>query len=59
MIFDRLEFFFLRVEVCIEVPLNQEMVDTALKIMVEVLNIIGIATQQINQNQISERFLCK
>ena len=35
------------------------MVDTVTKIMVEVLNIIGIATKEIKQGQIRTTFLYK
>ena len=35
------------------------MMDIVTKIMVEVLNIIGIATKEIKQSQTSTSYLCK
>ena len=58
-ILERLEAYFQRLEVYTSVALDQNMVNTVTKIMVEVLNIIGIATKEINQGQISTSFLYK
>ena len=58
-LFERLEAFFQRLEIYASATLDQKMVDTVTKIMVEVLNIIGIATKEINQGRISTSFLCK
>ena len=56
-IFERLEYFFQRLEMYTPSALDQNMEDTVTKIMVEVLNIIGIATKEIKQGQISTSFL--
>ena len=53
-IFERIEMFFRRLEVYIEVPATTEMVDIITQIMVEVLCILGIATKEIKQSRISE-----
>ena len=52
-LFERLEAFFQRLEIYTTAALDQEMVDTVRKIMVEVLNIIGIATKDIKQGRTS------
>jgi hypothetical protein len=56
-IFERLEAFFQRLQVYTRAALDQEMVDTVTKIMVEVLNIIGIATKEIKEGYMSTSFL--
>ena len=48
---------FQRLEIYAEATLDQKMVDTVMKIMVEVLNIIGIATKEIKQSRMSMSFL--
>ncbi len=48
-----MESFFLRLEVYIEVQPTAEMKDIILKIMVEVLSILAIATKEINQYRMS------
>ena len=53
-IFERIESFFQRLEVYTEVPPNTEMTDTIIKIMVEVLSILGIAMKEIKQGWLSE-----
>ena len=55
-LFERLEAFFQRLEIYTTAALDQEMVDTVVKIMVEVLNIIGIATKDIKQGRTSTYF---
>ncbi len=52
-IFERMESFFLRLETYIEVQPTTEMRDLIIKIMVEVLSILAIATKEINQHRIS------
>ncbi|KAI0260888.1 hypothetical protein BGY98DRAFT_1182476 [Russula aff. rugulosa BPL654] len=49
--FERLEAFFQRLEIYTEAALNQKMMDTVVKIMAEVLNIIGIVTKEIKQGR--------
>jgi hypothetical protein len=56
-IFERIEMFFRRLEVYTEVPPSAEMMDTIIQIMVEVLSILGIATKEIKQGRLSERFI--
>jgi hypothetical protein len=52
-IFERMEFFFLRLETYIEVQPTAEMRDIIIKIIVEVLSILAIATKEINQYRMS------
>lgn len=56
-LFERLENVFRRLEVYIETPRTLEMTDVIVKVMVEVLNILAIATKEINQHQASELIL--
>ena len=53
-IFERIENFFRRLEVYTEVPPTPEMMDMMVKIMVEILSILGIATKEIKQGRASE-----
>ena len=53
-IFERIENFFQRLVVYTEVPPTHEMMDIIVKIMVEVLSILGIATKQIKEGRMSE-----
>ena len=53
----RLEAFFQRLEIYNSATLDQKMVDTVTKIMVEVLNVSGIATKEIKQGRASASFL--
>ena len=57
--FERIEAFFRRLEIYIALAPNQEMMDTITAIIVEVLNILGIATKDIKQGRISMRLLYK
>jgi hypothetical protein len=56
-IFDRIENFFQRLAIYTEVAPTPEMIDIIVKIMVEVLTILGIVTKQIKQGRTSEQFL--
>jgi hypothetical protein len=56
-IFERMEIFFSRLEACIEVTPTTEMMDIIMKIIVEVLTILGIATKDIKQGRTSELFV--
>ena len=58
-IFERLEAFFQRLEIYTETALDQKMADTVTRIMVGVLDIIGIATEEIRQGRTSKSFLYK
>lgn len=52
-LFDRIESFFKRLETYIEVRPTPAMTDIIIKIMVEVLCILGIATKEIGQGRMS------
>ena len=58
-IFERMENFFRRLEVYTEVTPTTEMMDIIMKIMVEVVTILGIATKEIRQGRMSELFIYK
>ena len=58
-IFERVEAFFQRLETYNNVAPNQGMVATTTAIMVEVLNILAIATKEIKQGRMSKSFLYK
>jgi hypothetical protein len=58
-IFERIENFFQRLVTYTEVAPTPEMMHIIVKIMVEVLSILGIATKQIKQGRMSEQFLYK
>ena len=53
-IFERIEMFFRRLEIYTEVPSTTEMMDIITQIMVEVLSILGIATNEIKQGRMSK-----
>ena len=53
-IFERIDSFFRRLEVYTEVRPTPRMMDMMVKIMVEILSIIGIATKEIKQGRTSE-----
>jgi hypothetical protein len=53
-VFERVENFFRRLETYAEVPPTAEMMDIIMKIMVEVLSILAIATKETKQGRMSE-----
>jgi hypothetical protein len=53
-IFERMENFIQRLEIYTEVSPTPEMIDINMKIMVEVLSILAIATKEIKQGYTSE-----
>ena len=53
-IFERIENFFRRLETYTEVRPDAAMTDIIVKIMVEVLNILGIATKEMKQGRTSQ-----
>jgi len=53
-VFGRIENFFRRLETYVEVPPTAGMTDIIVKIMVEVLSILSIATKEIKQSRASE-----
>jgi hypothetical protein len=56
-IFEHMEIFFRRLEVYTEVTPTTEMMDIIMKIMVEVLTILGIVTKEMKQGRTSELFI--
>ena len=56
-IFEHMENFFRRLEVYTEVTPTTEMINMIMKIMVEVVTILGIATKEIRQGRTSELFM--
>jgi len=55
--FERIEAFFRRLDTYTEVAPNQGMVITITAIMVEVINILAIATKEIKQGRMSKSWL--
>ena len=53
-VFEIIENFFRRLETYVEVPPTAGMTDIIVKIMVEVLSILSIATKEIKQSRASE-----
>ena len=53
-IFERMENFFQRLEIYTNLSPTPEMIDMIVKIMVEVLSILGIATTEMKQSRTSE-----
>ena len=53
-IFERMEYFFQRLEIYTKVSPAPEMIDIIVKIMVEVLSILGIATKEMKQGRTSK-----
>jgi hypothetical protein len=53
-IFERVEMFFRRLEIYTEVPPTSEMMDIVVRIMAEVLSILGLAMNDIKQGRMSK-----
>jgi hypothetical protein len=53
-IFERMETFFQRLEIYTRVSPPPEMIDIIVKIMVEVLSILGMATKEMRQGRASK-----
>jgi hypothetical protein len=53
-LFDRIENFFRRLEAYVELQLTAQMTDVIVKVMLEVLLIIGLATKEIKRGKTSE-----
>ena len=53
-IFERMENFFLRLELYTNVSPTPEMMDMIVKILVEVLSILAIATKEVKESRTSE-----
>jgi hypothetical protein len=56
-IFERIENFFRRLDVYTTVPPTPAMTDMMLKIIVEVLDILGTATKEMKQSRASKFIL--
>jgi hypothetical protein len=54
--FEHIEAFFRRLDIYTEEAPNQGMTDTITAIMVETLNLVGIATKEIKQSRMSNSF---
>jgi hypothetical protein len=57
-LFERIENVFRRLETYAEVPPTHAMMDLIVKIMVEVLGMLAIATKEIKQGLASELIQC-
>jgi len=55
--FERVEIFVRRLETYTKVPPTVDMMEIAMKIMVELLCVLAIATKEIEQGRMSEQFL--
>ncbi|KAI0268521.1 hypothetical protein BGY98DRAFT_1101489 [Russula aff. rugulosa BPL654] len=53
-IFERIEMFFRRLDIYIEVPATTEMMEIIVQIMAEVLSVLGIATKEIRQGRMKK-----
>jgi ankyrin repeat protein len=53
-LFERIEMFFQRLEIYKDVPPTTEMTDVIVRIMVEVLCVLGIATNEIKQSRMKK-----
>ena len=53
-VFEGIENFFRRLETYVQVPPTPGMTDIIVKIMVEVLSVLSIATKEITQSRASE-----
>src|ERR1700761_3152825 len=56
-LFGRMEFFFIRLEKYIHVRPSAAMTDVIVKIMVEVITILGVVTKEVGQGRTSTSFL--
>jgi hypothetical protein len=53
-IFECIGMFFRRLEIYTEVPASSEMIDIVIRMMAEVLSIVGIAMKEIKQGRMSK-----
>lgn len=53
-VFEPIECFLGRLETHTDVPPTTEMMDIIIRIMVEIISILGMATKEIRQGQMSE-----
>jgi hypothetical protein len=59
IIFERIENVFRRLENYIEYPRTAGMIDAIVKVLIEVLCVLAIATKEIKENRASEFILAK
>ena len=57
-LFERIESFFERLKIYTEVPPPPAVTEGLVKIMAEVLSILGIATKGMKEGKISESIFC-
>ena len=57
-VFERIENFFRRLETYVQVPPTPGMTDMIVKIMIEVLSILAIATKEFSQSRASKLTVC-
>jgi hypothetical protein len=55
-LFESIESFVSRLEVYTKIPLTEAMADIVIKIMVEVLSTLALATKQVNEGRLREPF---
>lgn len=53
-LFECVENFLRRLEIYTEIPLNPTMTDILIKIMVELLSVLALATKQVNEGRFSK-----
>ena len=53
-VFEHVEMYLRRLEIYTEVPATMEMMDILVRIMVEVLSILGVAIKEIKQGRMSK-----
>ena len=58
-VLERIENFFRRLETYVQVPPTPEMTDMIVKIMIEVLSILAIATNEFSQSRPSKLIVCR
>ena len=57
-LFNRVEFFFSRLEIYMAVSPTAAMTDVLVQIMVEILTMLGIATKEIKRGRMSKLISC-
>jgi hypothetical protein len=57
-LFDRIGYFFRRLEIYTKVPPTPAMTDVIVEIMVKVIMILGIATKEMKRGRLSELASC-
>ena len=56
-LFESIESFLARLEIYTKIPPTAAMTDIVIKIMVEVLNTLALATKQVKQGRLSQSYL--